>query len=142
MLTQPRSNHMATTKVHFKTIDEYINSLPDAVKPIVQALRETIKAEAPEAVETISYNMPTFKLNGTYLVYFAAWKNHIALYPTSPALEVAIPELSTYVTGKGTIHFPLSQPLPLPLIRKIVAFRVQETQALKGKKNQKSSLTA
>jgi uncharacterized protein YdhG (YjbR/CyaY superfamily) len=132
---------LTTTKAHFKTIDEYINSLPETVKPIVQTLRETIKEEAPEAIETISYNMPTFNLNGSYLVYFAAWKNHIALYPTSPALEAALPELPGYVTGKGTIQFPLSQPLPLPLIRKIVAFRVKETQEQKENKKQKSAHT-
>jgi uncharacterized protein YdhG (YjbR/CyaY superfamily) len=133
---------MATTKAHFKTIDEYINFLPEVVKPIVQTLRETIKEEAPEAIETISYNIPTFNLNGSYLVYFAAWKNHIALYPTSPALEAALPELPAYVTGKGTIQFPLSQPLPLTLIRKIVTFRVKETQAQKESKKQKNSHTA
>lgn len=130
---------MTTAKAHFKTIDEYINSLPEAVQPVVQALREAIKEEAPAAVETISYNMPTFNLNGSYSVYFAAWKNHIALYPTSPALEAALPELSTYVSGKGTIQFPLAQPLPLPLIHKIVAFRLTESQEKKESKKQKSS---
>lgn len=116
---------MTTSKSQFKTVDDYINSFPEAVKQQLQALRQVIKEAAPEAEETVKYGMPTFTLNGN-LVYFAAWKEHIALYPATAAAEAAIPELSAYKTGKGTFQFPLNQSLPLALIRKIVEFRVKE----------------
>jgi uncharacterized protein YdhG (YjbR/CyaY superfamily) len=119
---------METVKGQFKTIDEYINAFPEDVRPVLQTLRQTIREEAPDARETIKYGMPTFTLNGN-LVYFGAWKKHIGLYPVSTAMEASIEELSTYKTsGKGTIQFPINQPLPLPLIRKIVQFRVKEHQ--------------
>ena len=125
---------MDTSKGQFKTIDEYINSFPEEVRNRLQTLRQVIKEEAPEAEEAIKYRMPTFTLHGN-LVYFAAWKNHIALYPITSAMEASMEELSTYKTsGKGTIQFPIDQPLPLPLIRKIVAFRVQENRESKEKK--------
>jgi len=117
---------MDTSKGQFKTIDEYINSFPTDVRDKLQTLRQAIKEEAPEAEETIKYGMPTFTLHGN-LVYFAAWKNHIGFYPITSAMEASIKELTAYKTsGKGTIQFPLKQPLPLPLIRKIVTFLVQE----------------
>ncbi|MBI1259863.1 MAG: hypothetical protein GC204_20535 [Chloroflexi bacterium] len=112
----------------FKTIDDYIRSFPPEVRGVLQTLRETIKEEAPEAEETIKYDMPTFVWHGN-LVYFAAWKKHISLYPITHTMEDAIREISDYKnSGKGTIQFPLDQPLPLPLIRRIVQFRVQEQQ--------------
>jgi uncharacterized protein YdhG (YjbR/CyaY superfamily) len=117
---------MAPPKPQYKTIDEYVDAFPDDVKTKLQALRQVIKEEAPEAKETIKYGMPTFTWRGN-LVYFAAWKKHIALYPTTSAMEAAIEEMASYkMSGKGTIQFPLNQPLPLPLIRQIVAFRVKE----------------
>lgn len=121
---------MDTPKAQFKTIDEYINAFPEAVRATLQSLRQTINEAAPEARETMKYGMPTFTLNGN-LVYFAAWKTHIALYPATATMEATIPETSPYKTGKGTFHFPLDQPLPLPLIRKIVEFRVKESQESK-----------
>ncbi len=117
----------------YKTIDEYINTCPEAVQPILQTVRQTIREVAPEAQEKISYQMPAFTLHGAILVYFAAWKDHIGFYHASPAIETSIAELAQYKSGKGTIQFPLDQPLPLPLIRKIVAFRAQENLARKGK---------
>jgi uncharacterized protein YdhG (YjbR/CyaY superfamily) len=117
---------MATPKSRSNTIDEYIKASPENVQPILQTLRRTIKEEAPQSEETISYNMPTFNLNGTYLVYFAAWKKHIAFYPTSSEMEAAIPELAAYKKGQGTLQFPLNQPMPLPLIRRVVQFRAKE----------------
>ncbi len=117
---------MDTAKGQFKTIDEYINAFPKEVRTVLQTLRQTIKEEAPDAEETIKYGMPTFTLHGN-LVYFGAWKKHIGFYPITAAMEASIQELSAYKTsGKGTIQFPLNQPLPLPLIRKIVQFRVKE----------------
>jgi uncharacterized protein YdhG (YjbR/CyaY superfamily) len=111
-----------------KSIDEYIDKFPAAVQEKLQTIRQVIRDEAPEAVETISYQMPAFKLNSKMLIYFAAWATHIALYPVTAAMEASIEELPTYRTGKGTLQFPLDQPLPLPLIRRIVAVRVKENQ--------------
>src|SRR4051794_10819245 len=110
----------------FNTIDEYIASFPPETQAVLQTLRRTIMEEAPQAQETIKYGMPTFVFHGN-LVYFGAWKHHIGFYPITRAMEESIEELSAYKTsGKGTIQFPLSQPLPLPLIRTIVQFRVKE----------------
>jgi uncharacterized protein YdhG (YjbR/CyaY superfamily) len=116
-----------------KTIDEYINSFPEAVQTVLQTLRQTIKEVAPEAQETISYQMPAFTLHGRNLVYFGAWKDHIGFYHASPTIEASIAEVAPYKTGKGTLRFALDQPLPLPLIRQIVEYRVQENLARKKK---------
>jgi uncharacterized protein YdhG (YjbR/CyaY superfamily) len=121
-----RGNGMDTSKAQIKTIDAYIDSFPAKVRIILQTLRQTIKEEVPDVEEAIRYTMPTFMLNGTYLIYFAAWKKHISLYPYTSAMEASFTEAAPYKTsGKGTIQFPIDQPLPLPLIRKIVRFRVQ-----------------
>ncbi|MEO8394411.1 MAG: DUF1801 domain-containing protein [Chloroflexota bacterium] len=110
----------------FKTIDDYTASYPPNVQAILQTLRRTIMEEAPQAQETIKYGMPTFVFHGN-LVYFGAWKHHIGFYPITGSMEESIEELSAYKTsGKGTIQFPFSQPLPLALIRTIVQFRVKE----------------
>lgn len=117
----------------FKTIDEYIQSFPPDVQVVLQTLRETIKQEAPDAQEAFKYGMPTFTFHGN-LVYFAAWKQHIGFYPITGEMEAAIAELAEYKTsGKGTIQFPFSKPLPLPLIREIVGFRVRENLRNKDK---------
>src|SRR5687768_8603977 len=110
-----------------KSIDEYIARFPKATQMALQEVRATIQRAAPGAEETISYAIPTFKLNGTYLIYFAEYKNHIGLYPV-PAGNVAFEsDFSSYKTsGKGAIQFPLSEPMPVHLITKIVKFRLQE----------------
>ena len=108
-----------------QTIDDYIASFPPDVQKILQKVRATIKRAAPQADETISYQMPTFKLEGN-LVHFAAFKNHIGLYPTPSGTERFRKELSSYETGKGSIRFPLDKPIPYDLIAKIVKFRVRE----------------
>jgi uncharacterized protein YdhG (YjbR/CyaY superfamily) len=108
-----------------KTIDEYIAKFPKDIQEILQEIRETIHKAAPEAVESISYQMPTFKLNGS-LVYFAAWKNHIGFYPTPSGTTQFEKELSKYDGGKGSVQFPLNNPMPLDLISKIVKYRVGE----------------
>jgi uncharacterized protein YdhG (YjbR/CyaY superfamily) len=109
----------------FTSIDEYIASLPEDRQKILQELRATIQAAAPEAEEKISYQMPTFALKGN-LVHFAAFKNHIGFYPVPTALEAFQEELSPFKTSKGGVQFPLDKPLPLDLIRRIVEFRVAE----------------
>lgn len=124
---------MESSNDQFKTIDEYINSFPKEVQDRLQTFREIIKEEAPEAKETIKYRMPTFTLHGN-LVHFAAFKNHIGFYPTPSSMIAFEKELSSYQTAKGSVQFPLSQPLPLPLIRKMVEFRVKEDLAKNEKK--------
>ena len=107
------------------TIDEYIRSAPPAVQGKLRAIRAAIKEEAPDAIEKISYQMPTFALNGN-LVHFAAFKNHIGFYPAPSGIEHFTDELARYQTSKGAIQFPLDEEIPLDLIRQIVRFRVQE----------------
>jgi uncharacterized protein YdhG (YjbR/CyaY superfamily) len=114
-----------TLKRRFETIDEYIAAFPRDVRDILQELRQTIRDAAPDAKETISYQIPAFQLNGN-LVYFAAFKNHIGFFPTSSAISKFKKELSQYDTSKGTVRFPINEPIPLDLIRKIVKFRVKE----------------
>jgi uncharacterized protein YdhG (YjbR/CyaY superfamily) len=116
---------MKADKPHPESIDEYIAVFPPDVQEILQQIRTTIKKAAPQAQESISYQMPTFKLEGN-LVYFAAFKNHIGLYPTPSGTETFREELSPYETGKGSIKFPLDKPIPYGLIAKIVKFRVKE----------------
>jgi len=107
-------------------IDEYIAGFPPAVRKTLQILRQTIRKTAPNAEEAISYQIPTFVLNGSSLVHFAAFKNHIGLYPRKTTLAKFKKELSRYEQAKGTIRFPLEKPLPLGLITRIVKFRVKE----------------
>jgi uncharacterized protein YdhG (YjbR/CyaY superfamily) len=109
------------------TIDAYLANFPADVRQALHALRNAICESAPEATETISYQMPTFKLNGKNLVHFAAYKNHIGFYPTPSAIKHFADELTHYKTSKGAIQFPIDQPLPLDLIQRMVAFRVEET---------------
>jgi len=109
------------------TIDDYITRFPAEVQKRLQAIREAVTAQVPEATERISYDMPAFVLNGN-LVLFAAWKRHIALYPVSAAMEREIPAMAEFpLPGKGTVHFPHDRPLPLALIRDIIAFRLRES---------------
>jgi len=111
--------------VDFKTINEYIASFPNNIQAILQALRGAVHEAAPQAEETISYQMPAFKQNGV-LVYFAAFKNHIGFFPTGSGVEAFKDKLGAYQTSKGTIKLPLDEPLPLDLVREIVRFRVKE----------------
>ena len=115
------------------TIDEYIDQFPEDVKGILNELRQTIREAAPEAQETINYQMPTFTLNGN-LVHFAAFKNHIGFYPTPTGIEAFKEELSVYKGAKGSVQFPIDQPLPWSLIRRIVEYRVKENSERKPKK--------
>ncbi|MCU0357867.1 MAG: DUF1801 domain-containing protein [Cyclobacteriaceae bacterium] len=106
-------------------IDEYIGDFPPEVASMLQQLREIIRKAAPQAEETISYQMPTFKLNGN-LVHFAAYKNHIGFYPAPSGLNAFEKEIARYKHSKGAVQFPLDQPLPIRLITRIVKFRVRE----------------
>lgn len=111
-----------------RTVDAYIAGFPGEVQELLQKVRTTIRKAAPDAEETISYQIPTFKLGGKPLVYFAAFKTHIGFYPTPTGVE-AFEELAAYASGKGKAKFPLPKPLPFDLIGKIVAFRVEENLA-------------
>jgi uncharacterized protein YdhG (YjbR/CyaY superfamily) len=115
------------------SIDQYIASFPKTVQQLLQQIRATIQAAAPEATEAISYAMPTFKLNGN-LVHFAGYNNHIGFYPTPSGIEPFKEELASYKCSKGAIQFPIDAPLPVKLIRKIVLHRVQINQSLPVKK--------
>jgi uncharacterized protein YdhG (YjbR/CyaY superfamily) len=110
-----------------KTINEYIAGFPAEVQEILEHLRTTILAAAPGAEEDIRYQMPTFRLKNKNVVHFAAYKNHIGLYPAPSGIEAFQHELAPYKRSKGTIQFPINQPLPFELIDRIVRFRVTET---------------
>ena len=118
---------MVTTK-KFENIDEYIESFPETVQYILGKLRNTVRKAAPEAVELISYQMPTFKLDKKRLVYFSAWKNHIGFYSIPEGDETFRKELSPYSGEKGSLRFPLDKPIPYHLVKKIVTLRVKEIQ--------------
>ena len=113
----------------FHSIDEYLATFPKDVQKILQELRATIQAAAPDAEEKISYQMPTFALKGN-LVYFAAWKTHVGFYPGANGVKTFAQELAKYETAKGSVRFPLTDPLPLELISNIVKFRVVENLKL------------
>ena len=120
-------------------INAYISSFPEATQKILEQLRITIKTAAPQAVEVISYGMPAFKLNSV-LVYFAAYSKHIGFYPTSSGIAAFKKELSIYKGAKGSVQFPINQPLPFDLITKMVQFRVMEDlEKAAGKKTLKST---
>ena len=123
---------MDRSKKQWKTIDEYIETFPKDVQGIRQRIRKTIRNAAPEAVETISYQMPTFKLNGKGLVYFAAYEKHIGFYPIPSGMKAFERELSPYKQGKGSVQFPIDKPIPYGLVRKIVVFRAKENRETKG----------
>jgi uncharacterized protein YdhG (YjbR/CyaY superfamily) len=119
-----------------KNIDEYISRFPADVRLSLEKLHKTIRSAAPKAEEVISYQMPAYKYHGI-VVYFAAHKNHIGLYPTAAGIEEFKKELSAYKGSRGTVQFPFDKPLPLGLISQIVKFRVKanlEKEQLKKKK--------
>lgn len=115
---------MATPKP--ATIDAYIAGFPEEMQRALQQVRAAIRQVAPEATETISYAIPTFDVNGRHLVHFAAFKNHIGLYATPTGHEAFREAFSRYKVGKGSVQFPLSEPMPLGLIGEVVGFRMKE----------------
>lgn len=110
-----------------ENIDDYISGFPPEIQKILQQIRATIKKAAPQATETISYSMPAVKLNEV-LVFFAAHAQHIGFYPTPSGMDAFKKELSVYKGAKGSVQFPLDQPMPLKLIAEIVKFRVAESR--------------
>jgi uncharacterized protein YdhG (YjbR/CyaY superfamily) len=110
----------------FQTVDDYINAFPVNIQERLNQIRQTIKANAPDATEAMAYGMPAYKTEGKPLVYFAAFKKHIGLYATPTGHEKFANELAPYKQGKGSVQFPLNKPLPLELIAEMVKFRVAE----------------
>jgi uncharacterized protein YdhG (YjbR/CyaY superfamily) len=109
-----------------KSTDEYISNFPKEIQILLQEVRKTIKSAAPNTNEGISYGMPAYKLNGKALVYFAGYKNHVGFYATPTGHNEFTKELAKYKQGKGSVQFPINEPMPLDLITKIVKFRVSE----------------
>ena len=114
-------------KTAFESVDAYIASHPEPVQAILKHVRTIIRKAVPGAEETISYNIPTYKLQGAPVIYFAGWKNHYSLYPAQARLVAAFKdELAPYKISKGTIRFPLAEPVPAKLIERIAKFRAKE----------------
>jgi uncharacterized protein YdhG (YjbR/CyaY superfamily) len=109
------------------TIDDYISTFPEDIQAILEKVRQSIKKAAPESIETISYGMPTFDLNGKHLVFFAGWKHHISLYPIPKGDEAFEQQLSSYKRAKGTIQFPLDKPMPYALVEQIVTLLMKDS---------------
>jgi uncharacterized protein YdhG (YjbR/CyaY superfamily) len=120
----------------FQTVDEYISTFPPKTKKALTEIRSVIQKAAPTAEETISYNIPAFRLDGM-LVWYAGYKEHIGLYPRPDVILIFKKELTNYKLSKGTIQFPLDQPLPSALITKIVKYRIAENKAAAKTKKSK-----
>jgi len=128
---------MKSHKSGFNSIDEYIATFPEEVQKILEEIRATIKTAAPDAREKISYQIDAFELNGKNLVHFAGWKKHIAMYSIPSGSERFNKEVLQYVGGKGTLKFPLDEPLPLKLISKVVKLRIADNLEKAGVKSSK-----
>ena len=116
---------MANT--HYQSVDEYLATQPAAVQRALRRVRSTIRKAVPKAVEAISYQIPAYKLDGRVLIYFAGWKEHFSVYPSSDRIVAAFKkELAPYEVSKGTIRFPLSEPVPVKLIEGIAKLRAKE----------------
>lgn len=118
---------MNADRVSPKTIAEYIVAFPEEVQEILQEIRTIIKRAAPDAEETIKYQIPTFVLHGN-LVHFAAYERHIGFYPGPSGIEAFRDELAAYRSAKGSVQFPLGEPIPFDLIRRVVEFRIAENR--------------
>ena len=137
-LSAVKEGNMTVSK-RYVTIDEYINEFPENVRVLLGSIRKLIKDTVPEAVEAISYQMPTFKLEGKNLVHFAGYEKHIGFYPLPSGIEKFKREISIYKQGKGSVQFPIDKPIPNDLIKKIVEFRGIEikNKMKEGKSNVK-----
>ena len=114
-------------KTDFKSVEDYISSRPEAVQAVLRRVRTIIRKAMPWAEEVISYQIPAYKLHGRTVLYFAGWKQHYSLYPsTAPLVAAFKKELASYEISKGTIRFPLSEPIPVKLIERIAKFRAKE----------------
>lgn len=122
-------------KTDFKSVDEYIASQPQAVQCVLKRVRCTIREAVPDVEEVISYNIPAYKVEGDPVLYFAGWKRHYSLYPASDRITEALKDdLAPYEVKKGTIRFPLSEPVPVKLIGRIATLRAKEVAEREKKK--------
>lgn len=122
-----------------KNIDEYLARVPDEARTTLEKLRQTIRAVVPEAVEVISYQMPTFKLDGRMLVSFAAFKDHCSFFPGAAPIKVHEKDLKSYEISKGTIRFPTNKTLPASLVKKLVRSRIEENEAKASRRKSSSA---
>ena len=120
---------MKNNKAGFASVDDYIGTFPKDIQKILEEVRRTIKAAAPDAREKISYQIAAFELNGKNLIHFAGWKNHISMYPIPSGSAAFNKKVSKYAAGKGTLQLPLDKPLPLKLITEIVKLRIEDNLA-------------
>ena len=123
-------------KVRFENFTQYAKSFPKPVSVLLKQLYQIIREEVPEAIPVISYNMPAFKLEGI-LVYFAGYKNHIGFYPMASTIKNFSKEMAIFKSAKGSVQFPITQPLPEPLIRKMIQFRLNENKKKAAAKKSK-----
>ncbi len=135
-------------KADFKSVDDYIAAQPEAVQDSLERLRSTIRDNLPAAEEVISYKIPTYKLHGEVVLYFAGWKHHYSLYPATGRMMAAFKtELVPYKINKATIRFPFSEPVPVQLIARIAKFRAKEvaerqkTKAIESKKSVRKDIS-
>lgn len=119
---------MATPKTDFRNVNEYIAAQPVGARAVLKRVRSIIRRAVPQADEVISYKIPTYKLHGRPVLYFAAWKQHYSLYPSTARLAAAFKdELAPHLVSKGTIRFALDEPVPVKLIEQVAKFRAKET---------------
>ena len=130
-------------KTDFNSVDEYIASQPETARALLDLVRSTIRNAVPGAEELISYKIPTYKLHGAPVLYFAGWKQHYSLYPATDRLVAAFKDnLAPYKVSKGTIRFPLSEPVPAKLIERIARFRAKEVRAKEVAEREKTKAAA
>jgi uncharacterized protein YdhG (YjbR/CyaY superfamily) len=113
----------------FSTVDEYVASFPPEPREILEKVRRTMRSAAPGTEETISYGIPTFTLDGRYVIYFAGWKRHISIYPIPRGDEALQRDLAPYVAAKGTLRFPLDKPIPYDLIERLTTAAIRARTA-------------
>ena len=132
----PEPKNPAMAKTNFKSVDDYIASQPEDVQDVLQRVRSVVRKALPRAEEMISYQIPAYKLRGAAVLYFAGWKQHYSLYPiTGEIVRAFKDDLSEYKISKGTVRFPLAEPVPVKLIARIAKLRgkeVAERETAKG----------
>ena len=128
------SGRTSMAKTDYKSVDAYIAAQPEQVQDVLQRVRRIIRAAIPGASEVISYQMPAYNVNGRAVVAFAGWKHHYSLYPIGDRLAAFKKELAPYELSKGTVRFPLSQPIPVRLITRLAKYRAKHVAELEKKK--------
>jgi uncharacterized protein YdhG (YjbR/CyaY superfamily) len=110
---------MTPAKV-YQSVDEYISTFPETTQEVLQALRALVKKVAPQSEDVISYNIPAAKLDDKMLIYYAGWKQHVSVYPTPKGDPKLLTEVAPYIKGRGTLQFPLQDPIPYDLIERVI----------------------